>query len=115
MNANELAVNIENAYKILESKMMSAFMAEQKYQTSKNELENIIAIDYANGVVEGKNQTERDGFIQKRYSADYKALSELQAQAQSDKLLLAVAQNQVEMLRALLRCAELAAGAIHKE
>lgn len=115
MNANELAVNIENAYKILEAKMMSAFMAEQKYQTSKNELENKIAIDYANGGVEGKNQTERDGFVQKKYFADYKALSELQAQAQAEKLLLAVAQNQVEMLRALLRCAELAAGVTAKQ
>ena len=91
---------------LIESTKDYAANSEHVIET-KAELDKNIAMAYANGSVQGKNQSERDGWIAQNFEKQTKALEVAQSDERKAKLQLDIARIEVEKVRALLRLEEL--------
>ena len=98
---------IEIAYEALQIATDHAYSTGEKVITAKAKLDADIALAYGEGIVEGKNANERDGWVIAHFAPEKNELEKFQAAERAAKYELEKARIRVEETRALLRLMEL--------
>lgn len=103
MEQSEITV----AYRYLVEATKDYAAESENVITLKASLDVNIAKAYAAGIVQGKNQSERDGWIANEFEPIIQCLETAQEDERKAKLQLDIARIEVEKVRALLRLMEL--------
>jgi protein tyrosine phosphatase len=100
---------INNAYKELASSKENYERLQATAIDSKTHLDSLFATEVAGGIISGKNDTERKGQFENRYTDLVDALHTRTNLADEAKLELDLAGIEVSRVQALLRLAEVLA------
>jgi len=99
---------IQSAYEAVKKATAATFEAGLKFTAAKDALDRDILQATADGLIEGKNETERKAAAYTRFDQNYHQVDQLEKTYKVETNNLALARIHLDCLRDLLRMAEVA-------